>query len=230
MATFNLERNQQFNIETAGPHTFNFPAGADGANPVGVRNLFSSQVDVTFVAEAGEGFWNTETQTADNSVTDSIWGNTSRMFVFRAGKGWVIQDADTVIGELVAAGYGWAEQNTDIPLEIPAVGWVTLPLQTQHPAGEYVPRGVAFDTVNDTFQLVQKGIWQMSIVFNLVGHNSVNAGRAFVIQLYDVTLGVSIGNGVTIGVGRNVEESNNRNQRRPRLRRQSGPYSQRGRR
>jgi len=68
------------------------------------------------------------------------------------------------------------------------------------------PYGCTMDTATNTFTIDFAGIWQESVsVF--FAHDSSNNGRSVRFRVWNVTQGSEEG-GVTIGIGRNVEDSN----------------------
>lgn len=208
VGAIDLKYGDQYNAEASNDGgTWNFPAGDPMGKKTGVRNLSNAPITVTFVAQAGEGFWSAQSQSASNQITDLINPGTQRMFQWRTGKGWVVDGVDTLNLEVVASLYGWAEQETDIPFDIPALSYVTLPLELQFPVSPLAPRGVTFDLGNDTFAVDLPGPWLLGTDFNIEGHDSSNQARTFFGRVYDVTADSPLSAGVTIGIGRNTEDT-----------------------
>ena len=93
---------------------------------------------------------------------------------------------------------------TGTPGSIPVGGnpnpddnWVTIPFDTQ----PYLPFGIEFDLVNDTFDLDYNGLWDFSLLLSF-SHNESNQGRDFRVRIYDVIDGVGAG-GIKVFVARN---------------------------
>ncbi len=141
----------------------------------------------------------TDLQDTLNSLNISIGSLETRMTSAESR----LDTVETLIIELTVSGYGGAIQDTDVALTIPTVTYNTLPVDTPQPL---VQRGVSFNLGTEQFTFTQTGVWTAMIFFSLAGHNSSNGGRVFTMRLRNVTQG-TFGDGVVIGVGRNVEDT-----------------------
>jgi len=105
--------------------------------------------------------------------------------------------------ELTVAGYGGMIQDADILYDITAA-YATLPFDTQSPVAQ---RGVVINLANDSISFNRAGVWRLSYGFSLAGHDSVNAGRVVNFRFYDVTVGAPRPFILSLGIGRNVEDT-----------------------
>ena len=113
-----------------------------------------------------------------------------------------IDTLEKIIVQLVPAGYGGMALDTPVLYDI-RLAFTTLPYDSVNPS---VERGVTMIPASDEFTVNIAGVWQLMVVLNLVGHNSLNQGRAFDIRLFNVTTAAAAG-GLTVGIGRNTEDT-----------------------
>ncbi len=109
---------------------------------------------------------------------------------------------ESLIVEMVISAYGSVIQEATISNFNIGAGWTTLPFDTLTTS----PRGISFNTTNNTFQFENAGAWRISTGFNLSGHNSSNQGRTTNIRLWNVADSAEAGR-ISIGIGRNVEDT-----------------------
>ena len=93
----------------------------------------------------------------------------------------------SAINELVIAGYGGGVQVANLAYDIPALTYITLPIDTLVPA---VQRGMVTDLVNDTISFKVEGVWRLSVSFNIENITELNASRTFSVRPYNVTQGI----------------------------------------
>ena len=65
------------------------------------------------------------------------------------------------------------------------------------------PRGTVQDPANDRIQIIEDGVYMFGFTV-MLRHDSSNSGRTFSLALYDETGGAFVGQGIPVGVGRNV--------------------------
>lgn len=97
-------------------------------------------------------------------------------------------------------GLGTMDQLADVASTIPTTGsWQTVYFDQER----YTPYGCSFDLVNNTFQFLMPGMWDLNIYVAFTFSES-QSGRSFKVRLYDETNATGT-SGVDAFVGRNVD-------------------------
>ena len=208
---FSLSEGTQFNGDGSGnPYAMLMPVGSnDVADPTGFRNIGNAPLDVTFVAQVGQGFYRPGDLPAAELVYD-IQPGFSVMFVCYQDV-WVPyfdNSTSDLLQSFQIAGYFGGTLNTPIAnFDILAGGYELLPFDTIFPTAPYSPEGGVVDPgVNKAFYVTAPGIWQLSMSFDLQGHDSSNSGRTIFVEFYNVQSSSVVGR-VAIGIGRDQQDT-----------------------
>ncbi len=109
---------------------------------------------------------------------------------------------ESLIVQLVPAGYGGMNLLTPVPNFNLGAGYITVPFDNIVLAAQ---KGVTMDPSTDSFTPTVAGPWRFSVGLNLEGFSSSNQGRTTNLRFFNITDGVPALQTLVVGIGRNTE-------------------------
>ena len=116
-----------------------------------------------------------------------------------------LQDlVDFVRNHVSVAIYGAMYTSTTSSIYTLGAGWTQY---TDFDTLNVTPKGTTFNTTTDSFQVNANGIYMFYFGFSFQ-HDESNSGRTFDVRLFNNTDSVTVGQPITVGVGRNTPATN----------------------